>query len=239
MWHISNNRVGCVERLLQEMRMLAAVNLQENIYGYSPLHYTFRYYGGTETTRAHITKLLLLAGADPHIRNEQGRTPLQLLLHNFSYDQATKHLLQEALADGGRTFLLHKARHLSDAAHTLTTTLAKTAPSTLHSRMLPPLPRIELASVTQPQSPPPQPDSNEATQEDEKKKERQAAVLRYVLRLEGGEQKGGTGTAGGSTGASGGSNGGGMASEVFYELLKMMGPSWYPVKEGAGSDGRV
>ena len=31
----------------------------------------------------------------------------------------------------------------------------------------------------------------------------------------------------------------GMPSEVFYQLLKMMGPSYYPVKEGAGSNGKV
>lgn len=35
------------------------------------------------------------------------------------------------------------------------------------------------------------------------------------------------------------SDGDGMTSEVFYELLKMIKPSWYPVEEGAGSDGKV
>jgi hypothetical protein len=34
-------------------------------------------------------------------------------------------------------------------------------------------------------------------------------------------------------------DGDGMTSEVFYELLKMIKPSWYPLQEGAGSNGKV
>lgn len=58
------------------------------------------------------------------------------------------------------------------------------------------------------------------------KSKRVAAELRYVLRVEEG-------------GGSSDSNTDGMPSEVFFQLLEMMGPSYYPVAEGAGSDGKV
>ena len=154
------------------------------------------------------------------------------------------------MADGGRTFLLHKARHLSDATYAVTTTAAKThaktAPPTLGSRMpelsrqmLSHFPRIGLAPVQQQQQqqqqqqhqPRPHPESE--TNEEEESKKRQTAVLRYVLCLE--EEQEGTVAAG----AGGGAACAGMPSEVFYQLLKMMGPSYYPVQEGAGSDGKV
>ena len=143
------------------------------------------------------------------------------------------------MADGGRTCLLHKARHLSDANHSVTQTLggtlAKTAPPTLSSRMpelfqqmLSQLPRIELAPTQH--EPSPQAGHSDETKEDEESKEYQTAVLRYVLCVE--EEQGGAV-------ANGTSSSGGMPAEVFYKLLKMMGPSYYPVKEGAGSDGKV
>lgn len=52
-------------------------------------------------------------------------------------------------------------------------------------------------------------------------------MLRYVLSL-GEEEAGG-----------GGGCGAGMPSEVFFQLLKMVGPRYFPVKEGADSDGKV
>ena len=96
--------------------------------------------------------------------------------------------------------------------------------------MLPPVPRIVLGR------PRAYPGSNA---EEEKKKRR--AVLRYVLRWveqegddddEHEEGEGGTVTAAAE-------NSDGMPSELFFQLLKMMGLSWYPVAEGAGSDGKV
>jgi hypothetical protein len=86
--------------------------------------------------------------------------------------------------------------------------------------MLPILPRIELAPIS-----PPTAGNNET---EEEQKNRQTTVLRYVLRL-------GDGAGGGG----GGDNTDGMPSEVFFQMLKMVGPSYYPVAEGAGSDGKV
>ena len=46
------------------------------------------------------------------------------------HDEASRSVLQQAMDDGGRTFLLHKARQISDATHTLTEAI----PPTLHPR---------------------------------------------------------------------------------------------------------
>jgi hypothetical protein len=242
MAYACHSSVECAARLLMETDVLMTIKAQDEEYASSTLHWTLSASAQTvsEATRAQFTKLLLLAGADPHLQDKQGRTPLQMFQDRRPNSHlASKHFLQEAMAgDGDRTFLLHKARHLSDATHTVTTTLAKTlaktAPPTLSSRMsdlsqqmLSHLPRIELAATGQQQQ------QQEAAEDEEESKKRQAAVLRYVLRLEEGQQ----GTATARVGGGGGS--GGMASEVFYELLKMMGPSYYPVQEGAGSDGKV
>jgi hypothetical protein len=111
------NNVGCVERLLLETKTLAYINKQETCDKYSALHVTFTHYtGGDEPTRAPVTILLLLAGANPRIEDEAGRTPLEMLEDSriHRHDEASKSVLQEAVADGGRTFLLHKARHISD-----------------------------------------------------------------------------------------------------------------------------
>jgi hypothetical protein len=107
--------------------------VQDRIWGYSALHETATIYNEEDdNAKAKITTLLLLAGADPYIEDYYGRTPLQRLLHVINEDpedeedegdQTCIALLQEAVADGGRTFLLHKARHLSDTAHTLKETL--------------------------------------------------------------------------------------------------------------------
>ena len=103
----------------------------------------------------------------------------------------------------------------------------------LSQQMLSHLPRIELAPSGQQRRLGRRPRPESETKDEEIKK-RQSAVLRYVLRLEG--DQGGTVSAGAGGGAAAYA---GMPSEVFYELLKMMGPSYYPVKEGAGSDGKV
>jgi hypothetical protein len=50
------------------------------------------------------------------------------------------------MADGGRTFVLHEARHISDAAHIIIEALANAALPTLRPRTQL-LPRIELASL--------------------------------------------------------------------------------------------
>jgi hypothetical protein len=203
-----------VESLLQATGALTTIDLQDDRCKNTALHWA---------GRAKITKLLLLAGADPHIQDSYGRTPLQVLEDFEHKDQITKIILPEAIADGGRTFLLHKARHLSDAAYVVKdTVVAKAtaaAPPTLRSRMptlslsmLPTLPRIELAPVS----------GNGETEEEAKEQEKRRAVLRYVLRVEEEEGEGA---------GNGGSDG--MPSEVFYELLKMIKPSYY------GCDGRV
>jgi hypothetical protein len=232
MHYTSEGLVDCVERALQEKWVLVTIN-EQDYNKFCALHHTFSRHFLNDTTRAEITKLLLLAGADPHIQDKQGRTPLQYLQATHPKDnsnQASKSILQEATLDDGRTFLLHKARHLSDAAHalkeTISKTLAKTAPPPLSSRMQPSvalmmshLPCIELA---------PESRGNNETEEEQKKRR---AVLQYVLGLEHG---GGVGNGGNS-----GDGANGMPLEVFVKLLKMIGPSWYPVADGAGSVGAV
>lgn len=68
MRQITSNRVDCVERLLQDTRILAAVDAHDSSSGNSSLHTTFYSLSGTETTRAHVAKLLL-AGADPNAQD--------------------------------------------------------------------------------------------------------------------------------------------------------------------------
>jgi len=111
MYHTRRGCLGCAERLLQETGALTTVSMQAGTFDATALHWTIFMRGNRlDTTTAQITKLLLVAGADPYIKDWYGHTPLEALRNSHPNDHAvTKRLLEEAMADDGRTFLLHKA----------------------------------------------------------------------------------------------------------------------------------
>ena len=160
-----------MDRLLQEKGALTTINLEDLVFGRTALHITFEPVEENEAA-SEITKLLLLAGANPFLQDSQGRTPLQLLQQQRPNDHASKRLLQEAMADGGRTFFLHRVRYLSDVAHILAKTLTKAALTTFRPR----LPRIKLAPTQRRRD-----RSYTGSESEEEIMERQGAVLCYVL----------------------------------------------------------
>ena len=164
-----------------------------------------------------IVQLLLLAGANPTIRDNNGRMPLdEAQLHNSHTSIA---LLQAALAESQRPRSLLKARALLDAAHAIRTAridardkeglpLAEqrdkamaAAPAYLKQRVGQDreLPRVEVVEREQ--------ESNEQL----------AACVKYALGLEGG---------GGVVLFEGQEPAVGVLPEVFVELCELLVPKW-------------
>lgn len=142
------SELECVERLLQDSRVLKTINVQtaatpgnQNAYtGYTALHllcYTIngweipptaghgrgrdrgrRAAGGeiNEPKKAQLLRLLILAGADPHIRGKNGKTPFDILSDRCPAMQLP--LLMDIL-EPNRTSSLFQARHLLDSTRVI------------------------------------------------------------------------------------------------------------------------
>ena len=142
MWQSFFKRVDVVARLLQEPRVRAIVNFQNNK-GRTALHQAFMWVGGIHAGSS-IVRLLLQVGADPTIIDKGGLAPLAYLQKYYPTHQATMALLEHALADAEKTSLLVKARRLVITARNAV------APSYLQGHVArgQPLPHVAQASVT-------------------------------------------------------------------------------------------
>jgi hypothetical protein len=183
---------------------------------------TALYFAASEG-HADIVRLLLQAGADPSILNEEGDTPLDPA--EFT-SRAARRLLRAALIEPQRTRALFRARALIDTGRTVTAAAAvlarKGLPTVLHQDIIAmAVPPHVAGRVAQAQELPgvsiQHDDDNDA--EDEKR----AACLKYALGLEGG---GGVVLEGQEEPAVG------MLPEVFVELLELLVPKWDPAQKG-------
>jgi hypothetical protein len=176
-----------------------------------------------------IAQLLLQAGADPTVRNRNGRTPLDVAQSRGH--QQCKALLQAALAEPQRPRSLLKARALIDTAHkirqiqlgnwsdeqeqprrarTRAETKRKalaTAPAYLKGRVAKgrQLPAVQVVM------------NEECQQQPSEEEEELVACLKYALGLEGG---------GGWHEGEGPAPQQGMLREVFVELCELLVPKW-------------
>ena len=166
-------------------------------------------------------RLLLQAGADPSILNEEGDTPLDPA--EFT-SRAARRLLRAALIEPQRTRALFRARALIDTGRTVTAAAAvlarKGLPTVLHQDIIAMAVPPHLAGrVAQAQELPRvsiQHDDNDGEEE------KLTACLKYALGLEGG---GGVLLDWQEEPAVG------MLPEVFVELLELLVPKWDPAQK--------
>lgn len=226
MLHAIQGKFECVQRFLQDPRVLATIDPQVvervhrveeeggdiNCKGMTAVHFVC----GISMLNTQIVKLLLQAGANPLLVNTFGETPLDLLCRRHPTNHATISLLEAAVVKPQRTFLLAKARHQIDSSHVLgsvrVTTQGRTRgeamrvlltrkPGDLKERVKKrrALPRVKLQPAMEPQR----------------------AVLNYALRSTGSGEEGG------------GMEHEGLPAELFVELLDMVMPRWDPLRSGA------
>ena len=143
MWQIIHDRADLVERLLQDPRVQASVNVQDHI-GYTALHIACRQVDEPEGPA--IVQLLLRAGADPSLMSAgeaRGVPSLHVLKHLHPTHPTTVALVQQSL-DAEKASFLVKARRLVIAA------TRSTPPSFLQGRVAHrlPLPVVALAPAT-------------------------------------------------------------------------------------------
>lgn len=243
-----------MERLLEEPAVLATIDTQttEEIEidqddpvapicpgGMTALHWICRATNGQKGERTRIVELLLAAKADPTIEDDEGDTPLMALRKSVNLgNHAIASLLEDALADAERAFLLLKARYITEALHLFKKTAAAAKgkandEDNKRAACLAKAPSYLAARVAADQAVPvvcfPKPKKElrpwKATPEtkvvpDETQKV-QTAVLQYVLRpLELGEEKG-------------------MPLEVFVDWMDMIAPRWWFDEEGRRRGGGV
>lgn len=229
MVHAHFGRFESVQRLLQEPRVFATIDAQvvENIHvrqggeerevpwkGMTALH--FACLSDTEHLTGRVAELLKQAGASPLLVNMFGKTPLDMLPKFHPTHHTAISLLEAAVAEPQRTFLLAKARHRANTSHVLGRVRVATQGRTRGETMRAVLTRIPG-------------DLNErvkkhqalAQVELQSAAEQQRAVLEYVLRTnESGEEVGAMEREG-------------LPAELFVELLDMMMPRWDPLRSGA------
>jgi len=162
--------VDVVARLLQDPRVRATVNLQITR-GKTALHSASC--NEDETWATSIVHLLLQAGTDPKVTDNEGRTPLAYLRHFQPSRHAAITLLDQA-PDAEKASLLVKSRRLAVA-----TISNIVAPSCLQSGVArdEPLPRLALTPVTVQQN-------NDEDDGEEGHKFR--ILVAFVLGMEGG-----------------------------------------------------
>jgi hypothetical protein len=167
-----DGRVDCMARLLQDSRVRATINVQNNN-GDTALHIACDSDDGTSTTS--IVHLLLQAGANPAVTNNDGETPLAVRRHHYTSRNAAIALLEQA-PDAETTSLLVKARRL------VTVSRNTVAPFYLQRRVVDglPLPRVALAPMAAGS------DENEEEEEEEGRTFR--SMLAFVFGMEGGPE---------------------------------------------------
>lgn len=157
---------------------------------------------------------------------------MQFLREAHPHDHEGFSLLENAIAEPTRTFLLSKARHQTDTLyafdkigndagrtrHTKRAAFLPRAPLYLQERVaaLRPLPVVKLSDGMEKRE-------KKRQIEEDGEEEKLLAVLRYVLQAQEEEEEKKQG--GGSK-----NRNGGMLPEVFVELMEMMAPKWDPIR---------
>ena len=197
----------CVEVLLTRGGDALDVNSKNLGKGQTALHVVAR------DGLCQTVKLLLHAGADPTIRDNDGRTPLDdARLHNRASCIA---LLQAAVAEPQRPRLLLKARALLDAAHAV----PKAANDARDKGQPPPMQRQASVAVAPTYLKRRVMEGHKLLRvqvAESEEDEQLVACIKYALGLEGG----------GVVLFEGQEPTVGMVKEVFVELCEMLVPKW-------------
>ena len=138
--HADRGPVDVVARLLQDPRVRTTINVQAED-GRTALHHACDRLG----RRPRLVQVLLQAGANPTLTNNNGRRPVPWLQPGSPHHQAAVAvLLEQASAAAEKTWLLVKARRPAVAATSNTV-----APSCLQDQVAQgqPLPRLRLRRV--------------------------------------------------------------------------------------------
>jgi hypothetical protein len=121
--YIENGHWWCVDRYLKDPRARDAVDLSSKYEGKTALHilcdmglYKRCNVKLTEKTRCLVIQTLLKAGADPTLKDLQGRTPADLLHEQLPRSRQSLRLLRQAMYDKENSLFLIKARRFSIAA---------------------------------------------------------------------------------------------------------------------------
>ena len=140
--HVCNGNIEAAVYLLQDPRVRASVNVLCTD-GEIALHHVACHLG--DEGAAFIASLLLQAGANPNLKDRNGRTPLAKAQEEHPSYHATIALLDKAMREAGKTSLLVKARRLIVAAAS-----SAVVPSYLEGRMArdEPLPRVTFTPLT-------------------------------------------------------------------------------------------
>lgn len=177
-------------RLLQDHRVVAGIDVQSISTRSSALHFAC-WNAGSANDRARLIDLLLLHGANPFLRDAQGRTLLDYLRQHHPKHHISIALLERAMAEPQRIYALAKARHMSDAKHAIGKAKAaadkeaRTRGEKMRKMLdkTPPylkervqggqveVPRVELRQI-----------QDNANENDEEGEKQMMAVMKYVLR---------------------------------------------------------
>jgi len=118
MWHARYMNVECVERLLQDPRVVATIDQETTgmLRGWSAMHmvcFPNIIDPVPPGVRACVLHLLLQAGAHTTIVNVSREDSLQMLLRHYPAEREGAALLRQAKAEAEATFLLVKIRSLA------------------------------------------------------------------------------------------------------------------------------
>jgi hypothetical protein len=222
----SRKKSSCVELLLKEPKVIETIDTQATagfvFVGCTALHLACQPGRISVMERKQLLEMLICAGANPTIMNQDRETPLDVLRHDDDDNDAAIALLERAQCIA----LLAKPRAINDANHAVAKAkedaqrkVLASAPTCLQGRVreqqqqqqqqqqLPRLPHVEI-------HPPVARRSGGL-----KRAKKRHAVLQYVLHA---EELGETG---------------GLKAELFVDLMDMMAPRWDPIRLGHGGGG--
>lgn len=229
----TNGRAACVERLLKESAVVATINTQatrewieisRGSQEYTALHAVCtRTYGHVE--RSQIIEMLIYAGANPTIEMfTYPRCPLMSSFEPAPEYQAAVKFLDRTIYQTRLNKLLDKGREINDVRHANAKAnkeaqrkiLADTPPF-LQERVR--KQQQQLAQIRKVLLELPRVEVLSPANPDEEEAKKLHAVVQYVLHA---EEVGETG---------------GMAPDVYEELMEMMTPLWHPIRRNNKGEG--
>jgi hypothetical protein len=212
---------SCVERFLQDPRVVEMITTQRNEFESSILVKAC-YNTSSVYHNCPVIEMLLNAGVNPTLRDSQKETARDFLKKRFPSNRAAIKLLRNAEAAPERTFLLVKARFINDAAYAVTKAEADAEEKGLtkqekEKKMHAAVPAYLKGRVEDAKGPLPLVELKQPRKrgDDEEEGQKLTAALNYVLCL--GEHK----------------ETGGMPREVFLEeFMDMIAPIWDEIHTG-------
>ncbi len=113
MWHAWYAHHECIACLLEDTRVVESIHavLEGNTRHSTALHIACSPLQDI-AHRAPTLRLLLAAGADPRMLDEEGRTPLQILKSNQQVNQEAMAVLEDTFLDDERAAALIRLRRL-------------------------------------------------------------------------------------------------------------------------------